>query len=191
MPIVRELARADSAMAMETHDDFGRFSSCLDDMRREGAVVAIQIGGSPVIGGEGAYSVIVSHGRLAGTHISVAADTLTGALSRAIQSYAQNAWQFDEVLARDLLESLTTTPVSTKHDIDICVPYVEKIKSEGAGVLIKVDGQRGPGDNGPFTAAIRGGLLNDDFIRIDADSLAEAVAYVVVEYARRCWRFSI
>ena len=64
------------------------------------------------------------------------------------------------------------------------------MKSEGAAVLLKLDGQRGQGDNGPFTAAVRGGLLNDDFIRIDANSLAEAVAYVVIEYARRCWQFS-
>jgi alpha-D-ribose 1-methylphosphonate 5-triphosphate synthase subunit PhnI len=177
-------------MSLEKHDDFGVFRSYLDDMRRDGAVVVIQIGDSPVVGAEGEYSVMISGDRLAYDHISVVADTLAGALLRAIDSYAQKAWQFDEALAQDLRESLTATPVGTKDDVDTCIPCLEKMKSEGAVVLVKFDGQRGQGDNGPFTAAVRGGLLNDDFIRIDADSLAEAVAYVVVEYARRCWQFS-
>ena len=191
MPIVQKLSCASPAMLFEKHDKFGIFRSYLEDMRREGAVVVIQMGGSPVVGAEGAYAVIVSGGRLSCDHVSVVADTLSEALLRAIGSYAQKAWQFDEALARELLESLRATPAGTKDDVDTCIPYLEKMKSEGATVLVKFDGQRGQADNGPFTSAVRGGLLNDDFIRIDADSLAEAVAYIVVEYARRCWRFSI
>lgn len=190
MSIVSKLASAESAASFDKRDSFAPFKSYLDDMRREGAVVVIQLDGSPAANAKGAYSVIATGGQLASEHVSVDADTLSVALLHAIDVYARKGWLFDDALALDLLKTLTA-PIADPHDdVDICLPYLEKMKSEGASVLLKLDGQRGHGDNGPFTAAVRGGLLKDDFIRIDADSLAEAAAYIVVEYDRRCWRFS-
>lgn len=191
MPIVSKLAGVDSAMPLTTRNTFAIFGSYLDDMRREGAVVVIQIEGSPAAGAERAYSVITTCGRLAGEHVSVASDTLSGALRLAIDAYARKGWLFDDALARELLASLKTPIAGATDDVDVCLPYLEKMKDEGASVLLKLDGQRGHGDNGPFTAAARGGLLKDDFVRIDSDSLAEAAAYIVVEYAQRCWQLLI
>ncbi|MFT3775586.1 MAG: hypothetical protein QM820_60330 [Minicystis sp.] len=75
--------------------------------------------------------------------------------------------------------------------IDVLLPLFEKMKDEGAVVVIKLDGQRvNPGDNGPYTVVVSGGRLGGDFARLDADSLEEAAAKVIIEYASRGWGYS-
>jgi hypothetical protein len=73
--------------------------------------------------------------------------------------------------------------------IDAVLPILERMRSDGAIVLIKLDGGRGPSDNGPYTLVVSGGPLNGDFIRVDVSTLEEGIARVVVEYAQKCWRF--
>jgi hypothetical protein len=73
--------------------------------------------------------------------------------------------------------------------LDSYLPFLERMRAEGARVLLKIDGFRKPADAGPYTAAASGGPLGDRGIRMDSDNFADAVAWVVIEYARSCWGF--
>jgi hypothetical protein len=78
---------------------------------------------------------------------------------------------------------------SGEGDLDGYLPYLERMRQEGCSVVVKVDGPR-PGKN-QYTAAVRGGPLTaEGGLRTDAPSLAMAMAYIVVEYARARWGFT-
>ena len=81
-------------------------------------------------------------------------------------------------------------PIEKTPTLDWFRPILERIRQDGAVVILKWDGERGPSDDGPYTALISGKALPDEFIRTDAFSLEEALSYVIVEYAKRCWGFS-
>lgn len=82
------------------------------------------------------------------------------------------------------------SPVSAQwRGIDAILPILERMRSDGAIVLIKLDGGRGLSDNGPTTVLASGGPLKGDFIRADVSSIEHGIAEVVVGYARRCWGF--
>lgn len=70
-------------------------------------------------------------------------------------------------------------------DLDGYLPYLEKMRSEGCYVLLKIDGPR-PGKN-HYTTVVSGKPLGAETLHTDAPSLAMALAYVVVEYSRACW----
>jgi hypothetical protein len=82
-------------------------------------------------------------------------------------------------------------PMENFLTLDWFRPILERIRQEGAVVILKWDGERGPSDKGPYTALISGKALPGEFIRTDAVSLEDALSYVIVEYARRCWRVSM
>jgi hypothetical protein len=67
------------------------------------------------------------------------------------------------------------------------MPLLERMRTEGAIVIIKLDGERGDGDNGPYTVAVGGSLLGDRACRIDTHAIEDALAYIIVEYARLEW----
>ncbi|MEM7158303.1 MAG: hypothetical protein AAF799_36020 [Myxococcota bacterium] len=71
--------------------------------------------------------------------------------------------------------------------VDPVLPLLEHMRQEGAVVVFKLDGGRGPGDNGPYTGIASGPPLGDDFVRIDADTLEDALASIIVGYATRVW----
>ena len=74
---------------------------------------------------------------------------------------------------------------------DVFLPFLERIKAEKSTVVIKLDGLRKleQGES-PYTVVISAGGLGEDFIRIDARSIEGALAYAVINYAQRCWRFN-
>jgi hypothetical protein len=72
--------------------------------------------------------------------------------------------------------------------VDAVWPILEKMRGEGAIVLLKLDGERtGPGDTGPYTALASGRPLGADPIRTDAHSVEEALTFVIVRYAEQVW----
>ena len=81
------------------------------------------------------------------------------------------------------------------HDwrgVDAVLPIVERMRADGAVVLIKFDGERRrPGDAGPFTLAIIGKVMGDDPLRRDAHSLEDGLSDVIVEYAQRFWGYKL
>jgi len=78
------------------------------------------------------------------------------------------------------------------NGLDAVMPLLEKMRSERAVVILKFDGERvGDEDNGPYTAMVQGGLLGDYFPRTDSHSIEEAVSYIIIEYAKNCWRGSV
>jgi len=74
--------------------------------------------------------------------------------------------------------------------LDAVVPYLELMRVEGAVVLLKLDGERGPTDAGPYTGVVSRGKLGEESFRIDTGSLFDAASYIVVSYARTCWGFT-
>lgn len=76
--------------------------------------------------------------------------------------------------------------------IDAVLPMLERMRREGAVVLVKLDGERtGDEDNGPYTVLISGRPLAGETIRTDAHLLEEALAYVICRYAARVWSVSM
>jgi hypothetical protein len=72
--------------------------------------------------------------------------------------------------------------------IDAVLPLLERMRIEGAVVLLKLDGERrGPADSPPYTVAVLGSRMNDDPIRYDTTSLEQGLTRIIVEYARRFW----
>jgi hypothetical protein len=83
-------------------------------------------------------------------------------------------------IARDL--GMHTVP-DDWSGIDPVVPLIERMRQDGAIVLIKFDGERtGPGDSGSYTFAVSGGRLGDDYVRIDSGSIETGLAYIIAGY---------
>jgi hypothetical protein len=72
--------------------------------------------------------------------------------------------------------------------LDVYLPLLEKIRLDGAVIVLKLDGERiQVEDNGPYTAVISGQMLKGEYFRIDAYSLEDALDYVIVNYACHQW----
>jgi hypothetical protein len=73
--------------------------------------------------------------------------------------------------------------------LDPVLPLLERMRSEGAIVLVKWDGERRP-DAGerPYTAVVQGGPLGDESYRADAATLEDALCAIVGSYAAHAWR---
>lgn len=75
--------------------------------------------------------------------------------------------------------------------IDAVMPLLERMRQEGAVVIIKLDGERGPQDNGPYTFVVSSPhQAKSGPLRTDSHSLESGLAYVVVNYARQRWGFA-
>lgn len=60
---------------------------------------------------------------------------------------------------------------------------LEKIKKNGAVIVVKLDGQRtNEEDTGSYTSVISGGALGENFIRIDDESLENALLRSIRDY---------
>ncbi|WP_083682439.1 hypothetical protein [Archangium sp. Cb G35] len=72
--------------------------------------------------------------------------------------------------------------------VDPVLPLLERMRQEGAVVLVKWDGERtAPGDSGPYSVLVSGARLAGELLRADTHSLEEALARVIFEYALRYW----
>jgi hypothetical protein len=72
--------------------------------------------------------------------------------------------------------------------VDAVWPLLEKMRGEGAIVLIKLDGERtGPDDNGPYTVLASGAPLGGETLRIDAATVEAALIHVICRYASKVW----
>lgn len=68
--------------------------------------------------------------------------------------------------------------------VDAVWPLLEKIRDDGAIVLLKLDGERtGENDNGPYTVLASGLPLPGGAIRTDSHTLEEGLSYVICHYA--------
>jgi hypothetical protein len=73
--------------------------------------------------------------------------------------------------------------------LDAVLPLLERMRNDGAIVLVKWDGERRPeAGELPYTAVVQGGPLGDQPYRTDATSLEEALCAIVGDYAERVWR---
>lgn len=74
------------------------------------------------------------------------------------------------------------------HGVDAVWSLLEKMRGEGAIVIVKLDGERrAPDDTGPYTVLASGAPLGGDAIRIDARTIEEALIYLICRYASRVW----
>jgi hypothetical protein len=73
--------------------------------------------------------------------------------------------------------------------VDPVLPLLERMREEGAVVMVKWDGERtAPGNTGgPYTVLVSGARLAGEYLRADTHSLEEALARVLFEYAVRYW----
>ncbi|RKH15478.1 hypothetical protein D7V97_00365 [Corallococcus sp. CA053C] len=79
-------------------------------------------------------------------------------------------------------------PADDWHGVDPVFPLLERMREEGAVVVMKLDGERrGPDDNGPYTVVVSGSPLAGSYLKAEMHSLEEALSKVILEYAVRCW----
>lgn len=72
--------------------------------------------------------------------------------------------------------------------VDPLWDVLERIASEGAVVLLKIDGER---NSSRYTAHISGGSLGpEDFFRADCETIEEGIAKVILHYADKVWQKS-
>lgn len=68
-------------------------------------------------------------------------------------------------------------------------PLLDKIRAEGAVILLKLDGLR---ESHFYTVVVSGGGLKpDDVIQTDKGSIEEAIAFAVGNYALRAWELEL
>lgn len=73
----------------------------------------------------------------------------------------------------------------TPSGMDVFLPLLERMRSEGAVISLKWDGEGGP--RNPYTVVVSGSPLQGDIVRADCDSLELGLARVIVAYAARRW----
>ena len=72
--------------------------------------------------------------------------------------------------------------------VDAVWALLERMKCDGAVVLIKLDGQRTkPDDSGQYTVVVSGPPVGEKLIRTDAATIEEALCHVIGNYAEYVW----
>lgn len=66
-------------------------------------------------------------------------------------------------------------------------PLLDQMRTEGAIVLLQFNGEEGESNRHPYTGIL--GIPDGEHFRIEADSMEDALAYLVVNYARSQWGF--
>ena len=66
------------------------------------------------------------------------------------------------------------------------LPLLEEIRSDGAIVVIKLDGT--PQASQPYVVIVTSGPLHEDYVKSAAPDLEQALGSAIVNYARRCWQ---
>jgi hypothetical protein len=75
------------------------------------------------------------------------------------------------------------TPPLPISGVDVFLPLLERMKQEGAVVLLKWDGER---STNHYTA-LASKAKDEEFFRLDGPSAEAVLSSVVVNYARRYW----
>lgn len=72
--------------------------------------------------------------------------------------------------------------------IDPVLHLIERMRKDGAVVLIKFDGERVEArDGGPYTFVVSDGPLGSDCIRADAHSIESGLAQIILRYDEKVW----
>jgi hypothetical protein len=86
-----------------------------------------------------------------------------------------------------LYRVLKLPTVNHLSGMDELLPLIEQIRRDGSVFVFKVDGERDPSQQHPYTLIVSGRKLKDEGIRADAFDLLEGVVNVIVEYGERFW----
>lgn len=109
--------------------------------------------------------------------------------SRAMACWDRMKWMTEDLRneVSRTAQRLGLTPVPVDWSgIDVVLPLIERMRQDGAIVLIKFDGERrGTEDNGPYTFVVSGGALGDDHLRIDSISIESGLAHIISGYFER------
>ena len=99
---------------------------------------------------------------------------------RAAADHSTGGQELDDVAS--VIETL-----GPDRGFDLLLPFLERMRREGAVVVLKIDGVRGPGDALPYMALVSN--LPSDFapIRVEGASLVGSTLEMVRRYAARLW----
>ena len=79
-------------------------------------------------------------------------------------------------------------PPSEWKGVDAVWALLERMKRDGAVVLIKLDGQRTKADDtSQYTVVVSGPPLGERLIRTDATTIEEALCHAIGNYAESVW----
>ncbi|GAC1666912.1 MAG: hypothetical protein PVS3B3_37860 [Ktedonobacteraceae bacterium] len=94
------------------------------------------------------------------------------------------------ILLSEIAEQMRIAIPEQWSGLDVFVPFLEQIRQDGALAIFKIDGERvRPDDTGSYTAAA-GFLDGDHTFHIDASSIEDALANVIIRYAHDAWRYN-
>lgn len=79
-------------------------------------------------------------------------------------------------------------PIGEWKGLDDFLPLLERMREDGAVVVVKLDGQRTAEDDAPpYTVVLSGGHLGNDYVTVGAVTLPEALARATLGYAAQAW----
>lgn len=86
---------------------------------------------------------------------------------------------------RQIYERLDLSMPEKIVGIDAFIPIIERMREDGAVVVIKFDGQR---SSSFYTAVVSGGPLKDKYHRVDTHTVEEALIRIVSFYDTEVWK---
>ena len=89
----------------------------------------------------------------------------------------------EQALCRVFVSLGLPAPPLPISGVDVFLPLLERMKQEGAVVLLKWDGERSTN----YYTALASKPKDEEFFRLDGPSAEVVLASVVVSYARRYW----
>ncbi len=177
----------------------------LEQMRADGAVILLNFLG---VDGYQPYSVNVVGEIMEGQFITQEATNLEDCLASSIEDFAQRFWGMNmptnnnlacqpTKLSEKRLNAISNVAeyidvqlekIPRDNGIDWALPFLTRMKNDGAVVMVKLDGERtNEEDSGPYTVVASGKPLGEECVRLDANSIVEGLDYLIVEYAKIAW----
>lgn len=80
-------------------------------------------------------------------------------------------------------------PPRNLSGLDVFVPFLEAMREEGAVINLRIYGEQSDNEREPYRVLISRLPVGNESLSVVASSIEEALSYIIVEYARRCWHF--
>ncbi|GAC1666915.1 MAG: hypothetical protein PVS3B3_37870 [Ktedonobacteraceae bacterium] len=99
--------------------------------------------------------------------------------------------QESQIALREIAKCIGEPAPEKWEGLDIFIPFLEKMRQEMAVVLLEWQGNiHARSYIGPYAASVTGDILGrEGYYRQAASSMEEALAQVIIHYARLKWNF--
>ena len=89
---------------------------------------------------------------------------------------------------KELSKKLEITVQDELYGFDCFIPFINKVKEDGASFFFQIDGERNGSEEEPsYTIFITSKKLENGMARKDTNTMEEGIAKVILEYANQIW----